>query len=130
MKVLRNRAGIAATLLLFVAAACATAPRAAEYLDPARLAKLVADPTVPYLLLDVRSGPEFAGGHIPSAINIPYDEIADRMPTVGADTMIIVYCASGHRAGLAAQTLAEMGFSNVANFGAVGRWPGEMVSDG
>jgi len=106
---------------------CTTMARAADYTDPLRLAELVAQKKVPYLLLDVRTPAEFASGHIPSAVNIPFDKVAERMPNVAKDSIVILYCASGARASMAAQTLADLGFTNIANFGAVSRWLGELV---
>lgn len=130
MKTVFNRGVIAAMILLFAASACATLPRASEYVEPARLAALISEQTIPYLLLDVRTPAEFAGGHIPTAVNIPYDEVAGRIRSVGKDAMIIVYCASGYRASLAAQTLSRLGYTNVANFGAVSKWTGGLVREG
>lgn len=67
------------------------------------------------LILDVRSSSEYADGHIPGAINIPHDELQDRINEITANqaSSVVVYCRSGHRAGLAANILAEHHFSNV-----------------
>jgi rhodanese-related sulfurtransferase/DNA-binding transcriptional ArsR family regulator len=46
----------------------------------------------PFKLLDVRPPDEFAAGHIPSAINVPIDQLADNLPEVHDDTTIVVYC--------------------------------------
>ncbi|MBA4322437.1 MAG: hypothetical protein C0408_06415 [Odoribacter sp.] len=77
-----------------------------------------------FYLLDVRSEDEFASGYIPSAVSIPRGvlefRIADETvwdkeglyaPT--AKDMIIVYCKKGPRSILAAQTLKQLGFTNV-----------------
>lgn len=68
------------------------------------------------LLLDVRTPEEFADGHIPQAINIPYDELADRIGELGIedpDREIVVYCRSGRRAAEAEATLHHAGFRGV-----------------
>lgn len=67
------------------------------------------------VILDVRSPEEYAGGHIPGAINIPYDEIAAHLDSLTAfrDQEIVVYCRTGRRAGIAEEALAEAGFSRV-----------------
>ncbi len=67
------------------------------------------------LLLDVRSREEFAEGHIPGAVNIPYDELPGRLEELAGhrDDEIVVYCRTGRRAGIAEATLLEAGFSDV-----------------
>jgi rhodanese-related sulfurtransferase len=119
--------GIAALLLIAVVG-CASDPRASEYLDPAHLAQLVSDGQTPYLLLDVRTPEEFSTGHIPTAVNIPVDRIREGVVTAQKDEIVIVYCASGARASIAEKTLLDLGFTNVADFGAIGRWPGELTT--
>src|SRR5262245_38095498 len=59
-------------------------------------------------LLDVRSPGEYAGGHLPGAVNIPVDEIERRLAEVGPrDGELILYCRSGHRSGRAAEILRQ-----------------------
>jgi phage shock protein E len=69
------------------------------------------------VLLDVRSAEEFAAGHIPGAINIPYDEIPSRLAELAEfrDTALVVYCRTGRRAGIAEATLREAGFTSVSD---------------
>ena len=76
------------------------------------------------LMLDVRSPAEYAEGHLPGAINIPYDELAGRLDELGAErnAEIVVYCRSGRRASLAESVLVESGFSNVLDLN--GHWLG------
>jgi rhodanese-related sulfurtransferase len=78
------------------------------------------------VVIDVREPEEFAGGHIPGAVNQPRGTLeftvmrhpvlaalAEQNPARVADTQIILYCRSGTRSALAAQTLEKMGFNNV-----------------
>ena len=67
------------------------------------------------MILDVRTAEEFAEGHVPGAINISHDELADRLAEVAAakEAGVIVYCRSGRRAGIAEELLLGHGFSNV-----------------
>lgn len=67
------------------------------------------------LLLDVRTPEEYAQGHVPGAVNIPYDEVADRLDELegGKERAIVVYCESGKRAGRAESTLAAQGYTNL-----------------
>lgn len=71
------------------------------------------------VIIDVRSSEEYNSGHIEGAANINYTEIGsvieDLVP--GKDTTIRLYCGSGHRAGIAKNTLEEMGYTNVVNEG-------------
>jgi phage shock protein E len=77
------------------------------------------------VLVDVRTPGEYTSGHIPTAINIPYDKIAASPPTPDKAALVIVYCASGHRAGLATKTLRGLGYTRVVDFEAIGRWKGQ-----
>ena len=66
-------------------------------------------------ILDVRTAEEFAEGHVPGAINISHDELADRLAEIEASKQagLIVYCRSGRRAGIAEELLLEQGYANV-----------------
>lgn len=59
----------------------------------------------PALLVDVRSGSEFASGHIPSAVNIPMDEIEARVDDLDRNLQIVLICQSGKRACMTAELL-------------------------
>ncbi len=120
------RAGIVLFLIVVIEAGCASAPRARSYLDPARLAGLVSQSKISYVLLDVRTPGEFAAGHIPTAENLPVDRIRSDTTPWAKDSMIIVYCASGARASVAEERLIELGFTNVGNFGGIGSWQGDL----
>ncbi|HEY3373163.1 MAG TPA: FAD-dependent oxidoreductase [Prolixibacteraceae bacterium] len=73
------------------------------------------------LVVDVRTPGEFVGGAYPDAINIPLDELMERLEKLGsnADREIIVYCASGARSAYAQKMLSELGYSNVKNGGGI-----------
>lgn len=62
-------------------------------------------------ILDVRSEGEFAGGHIPGAVNIPFTQVLSRMDDVPgtADEELVLYCGHGPRAYLAAIALRRRG---------------------
>ncbi|MCP3674391.1 MAG: rhodanese-like domain-containing protein [Gammaproteobacteria bacterium] len=63
-----------------------------------------------FLLLDVRTVGEFSQGHIKDAINITHTEIVNRLSDIPKDKDIIIYCRSGKRAAVAANTLEKNGF--------------------
>jgi rhodanese-related sulfurtransferase len=44
------------------------------------------------VVLDVRPADEYAAGHIPGAVNIPLDQLPDRLAELAADTEIVAYC--------------------------------------
>lgn len=78
-----------------------------------------------YVLIDVRSADEFAGGHIEDAVLIPANEIAERAEKElpDKDMPIFVYCRSGARSANAAATLAGLGYTTVYDLGGIISWP-------
>jgi len=76
------------------------------------------------LLVDVRSREEYAAGHVPGAINLPVQELPQRMSELPKDRPLVLYCRSGHRSGRAAEMLKQAGYGDVHNMGAMSRWPG------
>jgi NADPH-dependent 2,4-dienoyl-CoA reductase/sulfur reductase-like enzyme/rhodanese-related sulfurtransferase len=62
------------------------------------------------LLLDVREPDEFAGGHIPKAINLPLSQMRDRYRELPTNRDIWTYCAVGQRAYFATRFLAQHGY--------------------
>ena len=81
------------------------------------------------VVVDVRTQEEFDGGHIPGAICIPNESIVDAQPAElpDLDQTILVYCRSGRRSKEAAQKLADMGYTEVYEFGGIIDWTGEVV---
>ncbi|MFB6209739.1 MAG: rhodanese-like domain-containing protein [Candidatus Nanohaloarchaea archaeon] len=72
-----------------------------------------------FVLIDVLSREQFEDGHIPGAINIPYDQVGDIVEKLLThDQNIVVYCASeGCGASeTAAEKLEDLGFSNVMDY--------------
>ena len=67
------------------------------------------------VIIDVRSSKEFASGHVPGAVNIPYNEIKGRLEklNIGRNEEIVLYCERGGRASMAGSILREEGFSTV-----------------
>jgi rhodanese-related sulfurtransferase len=79
-------------------------------------------------VVDVRTPQEFASGHVPGAINIPFDEIGRRASEIGpASTPVVLYCRTGRRSGIAAEALQKAGFSKLYDFKSVTSWPGELA---
>ena len=90
----------------------------------------IMDTTDDYILLDVRTQEEYQTAHIPGAICIPNEEIGEEPPAQlpKKDQTILVYCRSGNRSKQAAQKLADLGYTNILEFGGIIDWPGETVS--
>ena len=82
-----------------------------------------------YIILDVRRADEYAEGHIPGAINIPNESIGEEdIPQLPDKAqLILVYCRSGRRSKEAAEKLSKLGYTNIAEFGGILDWDGEIV---
>lgn len=79
-------------------------------------------------VVDVRTPQEFASGHVPGAINIPYEEIGKRAGEIGPpSTQVVLYCRTGRRSGIAAEALQKAGYSKLYDFKSVTSWPGELA---
>lgn len=65
-------------------------------------------------IVDVRSPEEFMGGHVAGSINIPLQEVPNRIEEFKAmKTPLVLCCASGNRSGQAQRYLAQLGFDCV-----------------
>jgi len=104
-------------------------PSAAYRKITAEQAKAKMDETDGWILLDVRTAAEFEEAHIAGAMLIPDDEITARVAEEipDQDAMIFIYCRSGRRSASAAQAMADMGYTNVHDFGGIIDWPYEVV---
>ena len=73
----------------------------------------------PPVYVDVRTPAEFAAGHVAGAINIPYDQMPQRWTELDSlrARPVVLYCRSGHRAGIALQELQTHGFTGAVNGG-------------
>ncbi len=120
------RTGIPVFVIVWVLAGCATQ---GIYKTPEGLAHLVASKSEPYILVDVRTPPEYTKGHIPSAINIPVTTLEQNPPTGDKSALVIVYCQSGGRSKIAKTTLQRLGFNHVVDFGSIQNWKGELIKE-
>lgn len=79
-----------------------------------------------FILIDVRTPDEHSTGFIPGTdLNIDFREIGARHQEIGArfEDHIVVYCQSGHRSNIAAETLASLGYKHVYNVaGSMNAW--------
>ena len=82
-----------------------------------------------YLIVDVRTQEEYDKRHIPGAVLLPISEIkAGNVSSVLPDKnqTLLIYCWTGRRAEDAAKMLADLGYTNVYEFGALVDWNGEV----
>jgi rhodanese-related sulfurtransferase len=100
------------------APATPAAPAAPAAKDPQTARALIASGAV---ILDVRSTEEYAEEHLPNAVNVPVQELTQRMAEVAAlvsgdkTRPVVIYCATGSRAATAKRTLEAAGYSRVVN---------------
>ncbi|MGM9550683.1 MAG: rhodanese-like domain-containing protein [Clostridia bacterium] len=91
-------------------------------------AKAIMDSEENYIVLDVREQEEYDSGHINGAVLIPYTQIEnmaeEKLPH--KNELILVYCRSGRRSKIAAETLARLGYTRVKEFGGINDWKYEI----
>ena len=78
-----------------------------------------------------REQDEYDSGHIPGAVLLPVgtideDTAAEVIPEM--DSTVLVYCRSGNRSKTASSALAELGYTNIYEFGGINTWPYETES--
>lgn len=119
-------------LLMFCLAGCATKSQMPTYrqIDPDAAKEMMAKDDG-HVIVDVRRQDEYDAGHIPGAILIPNESIDTEHPAELPDPnqIILVYCRSGNRSRQAAEKLANMGYTNVYEFGGLIDWTGDIVTE-
>jgi rhodanese-related sulfurtransferase len=66
-------------------------------------------------VIDVRTPSEYAGGHVPGAINIPHMSVVARKAELATDRELVFICAVGQRSALACEFAAALGFRELYN---------------
>ena len=82
------------------------------------------------IILDVREQDEYDSGHISGAVLLPVgtiDETTAAEVIPEKDSTVLVYCRSGNRSKTASSTLAELGYTNIYEFGGINTWPYETA---
>lgn len=75
-----------------------------------------------HLLIDVRTPEEFSTGHIAGAVNIPLQDLPQRLSEIPKDKDVVVYCRSGNRSAQASSILASNDYTNVRDLGGIIAW--------
>src|SRR5512134_1951806 len=110
-----RRWGLGLMTALIAAAAFAGEPTVVPLMSQETLLQRQARNDAALFVLDVRTPEEFAAGHVPGAVNVPHDQLANRLAEVPRDKDVVVYCRSGRRSLIAADILATNGFKRVSH---------------
>lgn len=116
-------------LLLFTGCGGSAADNSYQQI-PQEEAKEMMD-TQEVIVLDVREQNEYDSGHIPGAVLLPVgtiDEDTAAAVIPEKDSTVLVYCRSGNRSKTASSALAELGYTNIYEFGGINSWPYEIES--
>lgn len=77
-----------------------------------------------FVVVDVREADEYAAGHIANAVLVPLSGLekaaTEKIPD--KTQLLLVYCRSGRRSKIAAEKLAQMGYTNIKEFGGIIDW--------
>jgi rhodanese-related sulfurtransferase len=79
-------------------------------------------------VVDVRTDPEYAAGHIPGARHVPLAEIQSEAAGLDRDRPLVVYCRSGERSGMAADAFAASGWDAHSIEGGLLQWSDEGLA--
>ncbi len=75
------------------------------------------------VVIDVRTPAEYAAGHIPGAVNIPFDQVAARIVEVDSEHGVALYCMVGPRARKGEEALLASGYESVLHIdGGMAAW--------
>ena len=81
------------------------------------------------VILDVREQDEYDAGHIPGAVLLSVGTIDEETAASAIpenDTVVLVYCRSGNRSKTASQSLVDLGYTQIYEFGGIKDWPYEV----
>lgn len=78
------------------------------------------------LIIDLRDRDEFDAGHIPTAVNIPYDELEEMKPYLQYNTLLIFYCDRGNISLLASRDLMKDGYNIKSLYGGIHAYHGKL----
>jgi rhodanese-related sulfurtransferase len=75
------------------------------------------------VVIDVRTPAEYASGHVPGALNIPFDQVAQRIAEIDAPHGVALYCMVGPRARKGESALLAAGYESVFHLeGGLAAW--------
>lgn len=94
----------------------------AHLISPKRYYSIFATRPSSHVIIDVRTTEEFAESHIPNAVNLPVQGLANRLSEIPVGLPVIVYCRSGARSTVAARILSDAGYTQVYDLGGFIEW--------
>ena len=99
--------------VVVISTACSNADKS-SLISQAEIVSRIADKTAP-IILDVRSAEEYKSGHIPGAINAPFNSYKAALAELklDKDDELVVYCESGKRAKKFGEILKQQGYFEV-----------------
>jgi len=119
-----SRSTVALLVALFATSTLAEELKAplAPSISPAELHRQRESGSAP-VVIDVRTPEEYASGHIPGAVNIPFDEVAERIAEVDSSHGVALYCMIGPRARKGESALLATGYEPVFHIeGGLAAW--------
>lgn len=79
------------------------------------------------LIIDLREKEDYMKGHIPSAVNISYDDLEHQRHRFSRNTLLILYCDRGHISLMAARDLMKYGYQIKSIYGGIQAYYGRLV---
>ena len=118
-KSLTTTLGGTAAALLMLTSACSSGSDAVEKVDAAEAVEIIE--AGEHTVIDVRTPAEYAAGHVDGAENIDVSagSFEQQVEQLDKDEEYVVYCQSGNRSAQAADTMAELGFTEIVDGGGI-----------
>lgn len=104
-------------------------PNAVGDIESTEAMRLLQEKDSLYLLVDVRTKPEWDKEHAPMAVHIPIDELPHRYPELKQTDHLIFVCQGGGRSAAAAEFMTSIGAFEIYNvLGGMSQWQGPKVT--
>lgn len=78
------------------------------------------------LIIDLRDKEDYLKGHIPSAVNIPYEKLENESKHLNPNNLLIFYCDRGHISLIAARDLMKHGYQIKSLYGGIYGYKGRL----
>jgi rhodanese-related sulfurtransferase len=79
------------------------------------------------LIIDLRDEVDYVKGHIPSAVNIPYENLDRERQRLNKNSLLILYCDRGHISLMAARDLMKYGYHIKSMHGGIRAYYGKLI---
>lgn len=83
-------------------------------LDPAKAKELLTGNESKYLIIDLRSGEDYAKGHVKGAVNIPLAQLPQNLDKLPMDKTLMLYCYTGQTSALTMVPLKQYGYKAIS----------------